>query len=59
MFSDNCKVRYILAKSTLNNIPNYPMHYILLPKEILNSIDKIQRDFIWGSTAQKKKDPLP
>lgn len=45
----------VLAKSTLNAIKAYAMQYFNLPKKTCNSIDKIQRDFIWGSTNQKRK----
>lgn len=47
--------RLVLAKSTLNAIPAYIMQYFNLPTTICKAIDKIQRDFIWGSTSKKKK----
>lgn len=31
------------------------MQYIKLPITITKSIDKIQRNFIWGTTNEKKK----
>ncbi|KAH0773137.1 hypothetical protein KY290_010274 [Solanum tuberosum] len=43
--------RITLAKSTLNAIPAYAMQYVQLPMKICNTIDKIQRDFLWGSTT--------
>ncbi|KAH0672800.1 hypothetical protein KY290_025033 [Solanum tuberosum] len=47
--------RTILVQSTLNSIPNYHMQYFKIPQKILHSINKIQRDFIWGSSQRKKK----
>lgn len=47
--------RTILASSTLNSIPTYAMQYTILPPKILKTIDKIQWDFIWGSTNTSKK----
>lgn len=44
-----------LAKSTLLTIPKYSMQIFLLPRKILNPINKIQRDSIWGSTSNRKK----
>lgn len=39
----------------LSSIPAYFMQTNLLPGRILDSMDKISRDFIWGSTPEKKK----
>lgn len=47
--------RTTLAKATLNNIPTHVMTYIKLSKEIMAKIDQIQRNFIWGTTCEKKK----
>lgn len=46
--------RTTLAKATLNNVPNYVMSYIKLPKQITDKIDQLQRNFIWGTTSGKK-----
>lgn len=51
----NIAGRTTLASSTLASIPSHVMQYTLLPRKILNSIDKIQRNFIWGTTEFKKK----
>lgn len=32
------------------------MQYIKLPTKITKDIDKLQRDFVWGTTAEKS-DP--
>lgn len=44
-----------LAKSRLNAIPINSMQYFSLPKKICNTVDKIQGDFLWGTTAQKRR----
>lgn len=31
------------------------MQFVKLPNKILKTINKIQRNFIWGTTADKKK----
>lgn len=57
--------RTILAKATLNNIPLREITFIKLPKEITKKIDRIQRNFAWGSNQERKKlhllngKPLP
>ncbi|XP_070010645.1 uncharacterized protein [Nicotiana sylvestris] len=47
--------RSTLIFSTLSSIPNHVMQYIHLPVKILNHIDKIQRNFLWGTTTTKRK----
>lgn len=51
----NMAGRTTLATSTLNSIPNHIMQYHKLPKNINRLIDRTQRNFIWGSTAEKSK----
>lgn len=46
--------RCTLATSCLNCLPNHLMKYTLLPAKILSKIDKIQRDFIWGTNGTSK-----
>lgn len=43
--------RLTLIRSTLNAIPAYIMQYFLLPTTISAAINKIQRDFLWGTSA--------
>ncbi|KAH0641835.1 hypothetical protein KY290_033455 [Solanum tuberosum] len=43
-----------LATSNLNSIRAYAMQYLNLPKKTCNSINKIQRDFLWGTTVKRK-----
>ncbi|KAK4710030.1 hypothetical protein R3W88_004543 [Solanum pinnatisectum] len=51
----NIAGRTTLAKSSLNSIPTYIMQLAKLPASITKQIDQIQRNFIWGSTEEKKK----
>ena len=46
------RVVLIHASST---IPNYVMQYAPLPSKILKGIDKVNRNFLWGSTNHIKK----
>ncbi|KAF3626028.1 hypothetical protein FXO38_29486 [Capsicum annuum] len=47
--------RLTLIRSTLNAIPAYTMQYFSLPASTCQTIDKIQKDFLWGSTTDKQK----
>jgi hypothetical protein len=47
--------RVTLAKSVIEAVPIYPMMSTLIPKACLEEIQKMQRNFIWGDTAQKKR----
>lgn len=51
----NVTGRTTLARVSLNNIPNHIIQYITLPNMILRKIDRIHRNFIWGTTEVKKK----
>lgn len=51
----NMTARITLSSTTLASIPNYVMKYTLLPDKIHKIIDKLQRDFIWGSNDSKIK----
>lgn len=50
--------RNVLIKSVLSSIPVYNMQSQLLPAHICSSIDKINRDFLWGSTDEQRKSHL-
>ncbi|XP_057418459.1 uncharacterized protein LOC130712657 [Lotus japonicus] len=41
--------RVTLAKSVIPALPTYSMQTSLLPKEVCGKLEKIQRDFIWGT----------
>ena len=36
-------------------IPNYAMQCIALLAKILSNVDKLSRNFLWGSSKSKKK----
>ena len=42
-------------KSVMSTIPNYVMQGEALPMHLCEKLDKINRDFLWGSTRYKKK----
>lgn len=46
--------RLCLISSTLNTIPNYYIQCMLIPESILNKLNKVIDDFLWG----KGVDPL-
>lgn len=43
------------GRSVLTAIPNYVMQGANLPVHLCEKIDKISRDFLWGSSVEKKK----
>jgi hypothetical protein len=47
--------RVILTQAVTSAIPSYVMQGIMLPAKILNSIDRVNRNFIWGSSDLNKK----
>ena len=47
--------RVILIQSVTSTIPNYVMQSVALPPKILQGIDKLNRNFICGSSENKKK----
>ena len=42
-------------KSVMSAIPNYVMQREALPIHLCEKLDKTNRDFLWGSTRDKKK----
>jgi len=36
-------------------IPNYVMQGAALPTDVCEKLDKINRDFLWGSSPEKRK----
>lgn len=50
--------RTVLVKSTLATVPVYTMQSQGLPAHICTEIDKICRDFLWGSSNDSKKPHL-
>jgi hypothetical protein len=47
--------RVILVQSITSAIPAYYMQNVALPIRICSSLDKLNRDFLWGSTDERKK----
>ncbi|GAU10179.1 hypothetical protein TSUD_416550 [Trifolium subterraneum] len=47
--------RVTLAKSVIEAVPIYPMMSTKIPKSCLADIQRMQRQFIWGDTDQKKR----
>ncbi|OIT30140.1 putative ribonuclease h protein, partial [Nicotiana attenuata] len=47
--------RTVLIKATLSSIPSHVMQFIAIPTKITNQINRIQRNFLWGTTQEKKK----
>ena len=47
--------RTVLVKAVLAALPTYYMQTILLPKRLLNDLEKQSRGFLWGETDGSKK----
>ena len=47
--------RLVLIQASTLAIPSYVMQNSILPNKILNGIDRVNRNFLWGSTDQVKK----
>jgi hypothetical protein len=47
--------RSTLINSSLNNAPIYQMSIYLLPKTVVNNLDRIRRTFFWQGGGTKKK----
>ena len=47
--------RVVLIHASSSTIPNYAMQYVNLPCKILNGIDRVNRNFLWGSSEQVRK----
>jgi ribonuclease HI len=47
--------RMILVQSVTSAIPAYYMQNVALPIRICSNLDKLNKDFLWGSTADRKK----
>jgi hypothetical protein len=44
-----------IIKNTLSNLPMYFMSLFLLPTNVANRIEKLQRDFLWGGLGDEFK----
>jgi hypothetical protein len=47
--------KLVLIKSVVTPIPKYVMQCMSVPIKVCNSIDRLCRDFLWGSTEEKRK----
>ena len=47
--------RIILTQSVTSIIPSYVMQYATFLPKILQRVDKLNRNFLWGSSETKKK----
>ena len=47
--------RVVLTQSVLALIPTYVMQRVMLPRKIIDALDKTSRNFIWGSSVEKRK----
>ena len=45
----------LLMKSVMEAIPSYVMQEVALSMHVCEKIDKISRDFTWGSIENKRK----
>lgn len=50
--------RITLTKAVLSSIPVHSMSIIKLPVNTLSKLDRVSRDFVWESTADKRKQHL-
>lgn len=47
--------RAVLINSVMNTIPNHVMQCTYLPQSTCKALDRLSRDFLWGSSEQQKK----
>uniref|UniRef100_A0A2N9H5A8 CCHC-type domain-containing protein n=1 Tax=Fagus sylvatica TaxID=28930 RepID=A0A2N9H5A8_FAGSY len=47
--------RIVLIQSVISSIPAYYMQNVALPVRICSKLDKLNRDFLWGSSSKRKK----
>ena len=46
--------RITLLNSTLNSLPIYFLSLFVIPKSVAKTLEKIQRDLLWGGVLEKK-----
>ena len=47
--------RVTLIKSTLSSIPTYLLSLFSMPVSVAHRLEKLQRDFLWGSIGEEKR----
>ena len=50
--------RLTLLKSTLSSLPTYSLSLFTIPKAVATRWERIQRNFLWGSSVECFKYPL-
>lgn len=45
----------MLIQSSSSTIPSYTVQYAYLPGKVLDSMDRVNRNFLWGSLDSDKK----
>ena len=50
--------RLTLLKSTLSSLPTYYLSLFTIPKTVATRLERIQRNFLWGSSVKCFKYPL-
>ncbi|CAA7036129.1 unnamed protein product [Microthlaspi erraticum] len=50
--------RITLTKAVLSSVPIHTMGEIKMPESTVKSLDRVSRDFVWGSTPEKRKQHL-
>ena len=50
--------RLTLLKSTLSSFPTYYLSLFTIPKAVTTRLERIQRNFLWGSSVECFKYPL-
>lgn len=50
--------RHVLVQAALASIPSHVMQSVQLPVGVCDSLDQIQRDFLWGGSAAHRKTSL-
>ena len=50
--------RLTLLKSTLSSLPTYYLSLFTIPKAVATRLERIQRNFLWGSSVECFKYPL-
>ena len=47
--------KMVLIQASTSAIPNYVMYSNLLPNKVLEGIDRVNRNFLWGSSEHNRK----
>ena len=50
--------RLTLLKSMLSSLPTYYLSFFSIPRFVVDRLERIHRNFLWGSTDAEFKCPL-